>query len=57
MERLVGVAYQEMDTDQRREMTVETFASTLNIPFLQWHLLAVATPMLEAAVRGGSEYL
>ena len=57
VEQLVGVAYQGMDADQRREMAVETFASTLNNPSLQRHLLAVATPTLEAAVRAGSEYL
>ena len=57
VERLVGVAYQEMDADQRREMTVEMFASTLSKPPLQWHLSAVATPTLEVAVRAGSEYL
>ena len=38
-------------------MTVETIASTLNNPPLQRHLLAVATPTLEAAVRAGGEYL
>ena len=57
VERLVGVAYQGMDVEQRREMTVETFASTLNNPPLQRHLLAVTTPTLEIAVRAGSEYL
>ena len=35
----------------------ETFASTLNNPALQRHLLAVDTPTLEAAVRAGGEYL
>ena len=54
---MVRVAYQEMDADQRREMTVEMFASTLSKPPLQWHLSAVATPTLEVAVRAGSEYL
>ena len=57
VERLVGVAYQGMDGEQRREMAIETFASTLNNPSLQRHLLAVTTPTLEAAVRAGSEYL
>ena len=57
VERLVEVAYQGMDADQRREMALETFASTLNNPSLQRHLLAVATPTLEAAVRAGSEYM
>ena len=38
-------------------MMVEAFASTLNNPPLQRHLLAVATPTLEAAVRAGSEYM
>ena len=57
VERLVGVAYHGMEQEQRREMTVETFASTLNNPPLQRHLLAVATPTLEAAVRAGGEYL
>ena len=57
VERLVGVAYHGMEQEQRREMTVETFASTLNNPPLQRHLLAVATPTLEAAVRAGGEYI
>ena len=57
VERLVGVAYHGMEQEQRREMTAETFASTLNNPPLQRHLLAVETPMLEAAVRVGGEYL
>ena len=57
VERLVEVAYQGMNAHQRQEMMVETFASTLNNPSLQRHLLAVATPTLEIAVRAGSEYL
>ena len=57
VERLVGVVYQGMDADQRKEMAVETFASTLNNHSLQRHLLAVATPTLEAAVPAGSEYM
>ena len=56
VERLVGVAYHGMDPEQRRDMMVETFLSTLNNPPLQWHLLAVGTPTLESAVRAG-EYL
>ena len=54
---MVGVAYHGMDHEQRREMTVEAFASTLNNPPLQRHLLAVETSTLEAAVRAGGEYL
>ena len=57
VERLVGRAYQGMDADQKRNIRVETFVSTLSNPPLQWHLLAVATPTLEVAVRAGSEYL
>lgn len=57
VERLVGVAYNGMNVDQQRDMAVETFASTLNHPALQRHLLAVATPTLETAVRAGGEYL
>ena len=48
VKRLVGVAYHGMEQEQRREMTVETFASTLNNPPLQRHLLA------DTYTRGGS---
>ena len=57
VERLVRVAYHGMTADQQRDMAVETFASTLNHPALQRHLLAVDTPTLEVAVRAGGEYL
>ena len=57
VERLVEVAYHGMDREQRREMMIETFSSTLNNPPLQRHLLAVETPTLESAVRAGGEYL
>ena len=53
----MGVAFHGMDVEQRKEMTVETFASTLNNLSLQRHFLAVETSTLEAAVRAGAEYL
>ena len=57
VEHLVRVTDHGMNVDQQRDMAVETFASTLNHPALQRHLLAVDTPTLEVAVRAGGEYL
>ena len=57
VERLVSIAYGEMEADQQVHVAVETFAATLNHAYLQRHLLAVETPTLETAVRAGNEFL
>ena len=57
VERLVEVAYAEIPCDLRRSMAVDIFASTIGNGYLQRHLLAVATPTLEEAIKAGNEYL
>ena len=57
VERLVSIAYSEMEADQQVHVAVETFAATLNHAHLQRHLLAGDIPSLETAVRAGNEFL
>lgn len=55
--RLVEVAYRDLPAQIREEMAVETFCGTVGNPYLQRHLLAVATPTVERAVQAGNEFL
>lgn len=57
IERLCKIAYQGVPARQRADMAVETFCNTLGNLQLQRHLLAVATPDLESAVRAANEFM
>ena len=57
VERLVGIAYEDLPVLHREQMTLDTFHSTLGNAYLQRHLLAVPMPNLETAVRAGNDYL
>ena len=57
VERLVGIAYEDLPPRHREQMALDTFHSSLGNAYLQRHLLAVPTPNLEMAVRAGNDYL
>jgi hypothetical protein len=57
VQKLVNVAYADLPQCNQADMVVDTFCSTIGNAYLQRHLLAVATPTLEDAVRAGNEFL
>lgn len=57
VERLIGLAHPNLPRPYLRELTLETFTSSLGYAGLQKHLLAMQVDTLEAAVRAGTEYL
>ena len=57
IERLVDIAYSDLNHRQKQEMTLDLFATTLGHVQLQRHLLAVAPADLTQMVKAGNEYL
>ena len=57
VERLVNIAHQNVPGDNRQEMMLESFLSSLGHLALHRHLLAVNPQTLEAAIRSGNEFL
>ena len=57
VERLVAIAYADLDYRQREEMTLDLFITTLGHLQLQRHLLAVGAADLTAMIRAGNEFL
>ena len=57
VEKLVGIAYEDLPPRHREQMALDTFHSSLGNAYLQRHLLAIPTPNLEMAVRAGNDYL
>jgi hypothetical protein len=57
VQRLVYIAYADLPRCNQTDMIIDTFCSTVGNAYLQRHLLAVATPTLEDAVRAGNEFL
>ena len=57
VQRLVGIAYGDLNEAHRTRMALESFSNTLNNSYLQRHLLAVQPGTIADAVRAGNEYL
>lgn len=57
VERLMQAAYANLPRQEREDLIMDHFCASLSHVGLQRHLLAVATPNLDAAVRAGNEYL
>jgi len=57
VERLVGIAYADLEIDQREEMTMDLFVTTLGHLSLQRHMLAVRPADLAGMIQAGNEFL
>lgn len=57
IEGLVELAFADLPAQNRREMALETFCSSLGNSYLQRHLLAVGARDIAAAVTAGNEFL
>ena len=57
VQKLIGIAYEDLPTRNREAMILETFCNTLGHIHLQSHLLAVGPVTLEAAITAGNEFL
>lgn len=57
VDRLVGLAYEELPRHNRQDMKLDIFQTSLSNPYLQRHLLAIQPRTLEEAVRAGNEFL
>lgn len=57
VDRLVGIAYEELPRANQQDMKLDIFQTSLSNPYLQRHLLAIQPGNLEEATRAGNEYL